>query len=341
MIVHCQTCQADTILREGQATCSWCGTTPALSRPIPGRPGAALPHRIREPLGMSMRRVAIALLDRTDYPSILACQAGLFHQFYVRGWPTRSQKDASSLANRRRGPDETLAVVRERRTRCARDRRARRASPRPAVCLPRDPRQRLLCRAPERQDERARLLHAARRRSIATLPARHERTLERHARVVDPRARLEHPADRTRDWLLAEERRHDPLPRPPRRHMLTPAHQVTRTYDCQDPRVSEHRPLTAWPALVLRHVPDEARRVHARREARPLLRLAQHAPPAHQPWTAATRSARRRSCAQHAEPRHGRARRARHPRPSRPGAHRAPLGDRPRTRAVRQDSPSG
>jgi hypothetical protein len=121
MIVHCQTCQADTILREGQATCSWCGTTPALSRPIPGRPGAALPHRIREPLGMSMRRVAIALLDRTDYPSILACQAGLFHQFYVRGWPTRSQKDASSLANRRRGPDETLAEY-QRRTRAPRTR---------------------------------------------------------------------------------------------------------------------------------------------------------------------------------------------------------------------------
>jgi hypothetical protein len=201
MIIHCQTCQADTILREGQTTCTWCGTAPArLDQPRPEHPRGPTPFKIREPDVVDAYRI----WTRTTYTSVRSCANGLAGQFKIRGWQLRSKSEATAKSNRERShtggrePGETNAAYR-RRLKRELDRYqpmcgaivARAGRRRGQPCASHAIRGSDFCVAhtPERQDERARLLHAARRRSIATLPARHERTLERHARVVELRAR--------------------------------------------------------------------------------------------------------------------------------------------------------
>lgn len=111
MIVHCQTCKADTILREGQDTCSWCGTKPALlDKPRKEHPRGPTPYKIREPdvqealrlyqTGLSLRQVAKILWPRTTYKTEASCAEALFGQFNIRGWQLRPQGEVTAARNK-------------------------------------------------------------------------------------------------------------------------------------------------------------------------------------------------------------------------------------------------
>jgi hypothetical protein len=111
VIVHCQTCAADTILREGQDTCSWCGTKPLLlDKPRKEHPRGPTPYKIREPdvqealrlyqSGLSLRQVAKVLWPRTTYKSEKSCAEALFCQFNIRGWELRSQSSVTAARNK-------------------------------------------------------------------------------------------------------------------------------------------------------------------------------------------------------------------------------------------------
>ena len=48
-------------------------------------------------LGLSLRGVAEALLDETDYASLHSAEVALRVQFKRRGWPLRSRADAQRM----------------------------------------------------------------------------------------------------------------------------------------------------------------------------------------------------------------------------------------------------